>query len=288
MRSHCGYCPWRILRAGLTFVLGLLWTTRGIAADAALDFKLAPYNDVIIVSANMNGAAHLCVIDSGCTTNVLDVRLRTELGDPLGTATFSAANGEDVQAELFKCPAITLVRFELPRNEVVACHDMTSLREAVGQNIDGIIGMPIFWSTIIQMDFDHRQLTRNIEVMEGGVESRCGLRYLRRFRVTFDLARNQIYLNKGDSFNAEEILPIGVILLRRNGQTIVAYVTKNSEFDKAGIRENDSIVSINGTPVGDEPIGKLVSDIRERRAAAGSVDLQIRRNGKQRLYVVAR
>ena len=73
-----------------------------------------------------------------------------------------------------------------------------------------------------------------LRVNDGGTQNRVGLQYLRRFLITLDLGRKQIYLKKGAKFDEPDKGPaVGIGLLRKNDMTLVDNVGRNSP-GKAG------------------------------------------------------
>ena len=50
-----------------------------------------------------------------------------------------------------------LAAITLNKDALTLCYDLSSIREVRGRDIEGIIGLPLFQSHIVQMDFDaHR------------------------------------------------------------------------------------------------------------------------------------
>lgn len=149
---------------------------RTCAEQDCVEFPIPPYNDVVVMPATIGGTEHLCVIDSGASRNVFDNSLRDMLGESLGQASATAADGERFEIETFHAPEIKIGTFYLKtvsksglkktrsalgfvgKEDRVACHDMTHFQEASGQKIEGFIGMPLFREYIVQFDFDDRRL----------------------------------------------------------------------------------------------------------------------------------
>jgi hypothetical protein len=128
--------------------------------------------------------------------------------------------------------------------------------------------------------------TKNVFVLDGGKACVCGLRYLRRFCVTFDLTRDRIYLAKSRSFDAPERESIGMHMLRKNGRTVVVSVDNNSVAEKAGILANDEVLSLSGLAVSDDPIAKIHWAISDSLDSSGAAKLVVRRDGSERPIVI--
>jgi hypothetical protein len=382
----------------------------------SVEFSIPPYNAAIVAPVAINGAEHLCVIDSGATHCMFHSSLRGELGKPFGKKMAKSANGEQFEIETFAAPQATINQFDLrltdipARNEKddgnlmfrgwrsikrsagtllasknregrVACGDLTSIQEASGRNIEGIIGMPLFRASVIRFDFDGMRVklmpastelpqewgrptpivftdsglptidlelpdgtqqrciidtgfegsialesttfsrlsevryiesradqpialangivsqrsgrlsgvkvngfeNRNLPVMSGGKESRIGLTYLRRFRVTMDCNRKLICLEKGIRFDVEDPEPsVGAGLLRKGGKTVFTYVQPNSPGDKAGLQNHDELVAIAGEAVDQRSLGEVRWLFREKADANGQLALNIKRDGVER------
>lgn len=83
---------------------------------------------------------------------------------------------------------------------------------------------------------------------------------LKRFTVIFDYPNNRMILEPNRNFACEDNFDMaGLWLTKDNGTTIVDFVIKDSPAERAGIKEGDLVVKINGQPTKD----LLLRDIRE-------------------------
>lgn len=90
--------------------------------------------------------------------------------------------------------------------------------------------------------FSHRDLR-----FERLNTSALGLRYLSRFRVTFDFPKKMAYFRKGAHYSdPDPSATSGMTLNRIDGKTTVESVMKDGPADRAGLRPNDVLVEING------------------------------------------
>ncbi len=122
-----------------------------------------------------------------------------------------------------------------------------------------------------------------LRVTDGGTKNRIGLQYLRRFLVTFDLDRKQIYLKKGAKFDEPDKGPsVGIGLFRKNDMTFVGDVGRNSPGGRAGIHINDELISVGGEPVRGKPHAEIGWMFHEKADANGHLTLAMRRDGVER------
>lgn len=149
--------------AGLIFCLSaaicLAWPCSSSAVEPPFTYRIPAYNDLIVVSATLDGVGHLCVIDSGSSTNVFDSRFRDKLGESLGAISIETAGGGKVRGDVFPSPSVSLAAIVFSRDGHVFCSDMSGIREATGLNIEGILGVPLFREMTVLIDFDSQQVT---------------------------------------------------------------------------------------------------------------------------------
>ncbi len=89
-------------------------------------------------------------------------------------------------------------------------------------------------------------------ILGKGNESRLGLGWFSRFRVTFDFPCRRLYLAKSNGFDRpDEADMSGLHLLYVDGQVLVHSVDKSSPGANAGVRPGDVIQEVNGLPAGD-------------------------------------
>ncbi len=110
---------------------------------------------VIALPVTVGNISRRFVLDSGSSRHLFDVSFRESLGEPLGK--FAANRGaREVEVELFSPPAKTqLGDLDVSGNKAVVCFDLTGVREASGQEVFGILGLPFLSRWIVQFDFDN-------------------------------------------------------------------------------------------------------------------------------------
>lgn len=132
------------------------------AADVSAEFPISIYPDLIFVPVTIGASEHLCVVDSGAGGYIFHTTLRQKLGASLGPRLITSADGSISIAELFKGPDARIGAITLKKDTPALCYDLSSMREVSGRDIEGLIGLPLFQSYIVQMDFDaHRIVIRS-------------------------------------------------------------------------------------------------------------------------------
>jgi TPR repeat protein len=89
--------------------------------------------------------------------------------------------------------------------------------------------------------------TNLIVLCAPGLPSRLGASFVRRHVLTVDYPNQVLYLKPGKAFAKPEDTDMsGLSLVRKDGKTLASRVDQDSPAFRAGVRENDKIVSING------------------------------------------
>lgn len=104
---------------------------------------------------------------------------------------------------------------------------------------------------------------------------------LKRFTVIFDYGNSRMILEPNGNFGYQDNLDMaGLWLTKENGITSVDFVIADSPAAKAGIKEGDVVVKINGKSTGDLPL----RDMRNMLMAGEgkNVNLTISSEGKER------
>jgi hypothetical protein len=106
---------------------------------------------------------------------------------------------------------------------------------------------PYEWDDPVVVVSDAREGAFASEDFAGNI----GNRVLERFRVTFDYQRREVILEPGKRYSDRDRLTrCGVLLTRRQGVVTVASVLANSPADRAGLREGDQVLTLDGRDIG--------------------------------------
>lgn len=198
---------------------------------------------------------------------------------------------------------VPLVPIQLPGVGAELCAIDTGLTKALSLN----------WATCLELetngDFSRRSDTltavaSGVESIREGVVSKVrlrdfehdglaaycskgpsaiGLKYLKRFRVTIDLANRVAYFAKGKSFDEPELRTMGFGGVRQGKKTVITALQQGSPGDAAGLKNGDELISAEGKPVRGLPNAEIGWRIRQlSHKGTKPVTLTIRRDGKIR------
>lgn len=152
---------------GTVVAAALLWTQLpGLRADEPATSGVVPLasftvekrGDHLIVPLKVGGRTLPCLVDTGCTHNLLDVQHQAVLGKQQGTAEITTAQG-GVEVAYFESPKMRLGPVKLGRTEPVLCYDCSELRKGLGLDIQAVVGMAALKEHIVEIDFDEGKLS---------------------------------------------------------------------------------------------------------------------------------
>lgn len=114
---------------------------------------------------------------------------------------------------------------------------------------------------------------------DGSVAANLGGPLLRRFVVTYDLARGKARIVPSAAFDEPQVLDrSGLFLIRPDpARTTVLDVRPGTPAASAGVRPNDALVALDGTPAAALSLG----DIRTRLAEPGGTRVVLRLRGSE-------
>ncbi len=106
-----------------------------------------------------------------------------------------------------------------------------------------------------------------------------GLGLLRRFRVTFDFPEEKLYLEPGKKIGqSDRTNHSGLLLLRRDGATVIEAVREGGPGAKSGLRARDVLLELNGARADRAPLSQLYNQLSTPGA---TVRARVRRGEKE-------
>ena len=130
-------------------------------------------------------------------------------------------------------------------------------------------------SKIALAEYSHADLTAESST---SAWSRIGLRYLNRFRVTFDMKRKTIYFAPGKDFEKPERHDSpGLGFIRRGEDTVLVGLQQDTPAERAGLILGDHLISVAKQPIKGLPIAQIGWMFSNAAKAADIVTLEIKR-----------
>jgi predicted aspartyl protease len=117
-------------------------------------FAVNKGGDALLVPVKIAGKDRLFVVDTGCTTTVVEESL--PLGEPQRVVTADTPAGK-VNVRLYRVPEASVGGLPLGVDEVMGV-DLKWIRELFGYPIEGILGMDFLGRYVVHIDFDRGEL----------------------------------------------------------------------------------------------------------------------------------
>ena len=154
----------RIMMVLLAFVTGL--ARQSIANDSApapesrptshtfqTAFDTAKHDSPILLPVRFHGKEYSFIADTGSSLNVFDESFRPLLGKPIRKQRVRTSEGL-LSVELFESPEAYVGPFSLKSGVLVFCSNFETLRQTIGIDVYGIVGMAFLRNYIVEVDFD--------------------------------------------------------------------------------------------------------------------------------------
>jgi len=142
--------------ASLTANEGSLRATdvdRRPTSDVIEEFTVGKEGRPLILPVQLLGHTYHFLVDTGSSRTVYDSRFRDVLGAPIGETTIETPGGH-LKTDLFACPRASIGKIEWPSTTSIVCTDLTLLKAATGERVDGVIGMDVLKDYVLKIDFD--------------------------------------------------------------------------------------------------------------------------------------
>jgi hypothetical protein len=130
----------------------------GVSSDVLATFPIDVDGFVPTAPVTIGGQEYTFALDTGATITAFDERLRPILGRQL-TKVRAATPGADIWMDLFAAPNVQLGPLLITFSNPVACLKLDAITVASPRGFDGILGMDVMKSHIVQFDFE-KQIVR--------------------------------------------------------------------------------------------------------------------------------
>jgi hypothetical protein len=111
----------------------------------------------ILIPVTIQGKAYPFVVDTGASLSTFDLRLRPLLGKAAGEETVVTPGGQ-ASLRLVRAPEAHVGRLPFPRDRPVGVADLAPLRQAVGVEVAGILGMDFLAGYALRLDIEGGRL----------------------------------------------------------------------------------------------------------------------------------
>lgn len=120
-------------------------------------FKLADDGPLVLVPVRFAGKSLLFALDTGSSNGVFDSSLVPFLGDQVGTENLRTTDGV-TRVPVYRSPNAELGGLSLGTGEPVAATDMRGMREGLGVEVYGLIGMDFLGRHVFRVDPDRGEV----------------------------------------------------------------------------------------------------------------------------------
>lgn len=117
------------------------------------EFAIGKQGRLILLPVEAGGKKRQFMVDTGACRTGFDIGLRDLLGEPRGSQILRTPAGRS-RVRTYDWPDAMLGGQPLKTERLVAGIDLTELRQASNENIQGIIGMDVLKNCRMQIDFD--------------------------------------------------------------------------------------------------------------------------------------
>ena len=131
-------------------------------------FSIGKNAEAVIIPVTIGGRSYSFLVDSGASFTVFDSSLSSELGNEVERQIISTPAGPR-EFVLARPKSASIGKLALYKDSPVVLHDLTSMREALGVDIRGCLGMDFLSRHVVRIDLDEGRLTilRSMHTCEG-------------------------------------------------------------------------------------------------------------------------
>jgi hypothetical protein len=125
--------------------------------DVIERFRLTDGGPLLLVTVRFAGKSLPFALDTGSSNGVFDSSLAPHLGDPIGTRDLRTTDGK-TRVPVYRSPDAELGGLSLQTGEPVAAADLRSMREGLGVEVYGLIGMDFLGRHVFRVDPDRGEV----------------------------------------------------------------------------------------------------------------------------------
>lgn len=125
--------------------------------DVIERFKLAIGEPLLLVPVQLKGKTYQFALDTGSSNGVFDSSLAPLLGDPIATQDLRTTDGV-TRVPAFRSPDAKLGGLSLRTGEPVVAADLRGLREGLGMEVYGLVGMDFLGRNVFRVDSDRGEV----------------------------------------------------------------------------------------------------------------------------------
>jgi len=133
-------------------LLGVLHSASRAEPKDTVNFSLR--HDAIILPVKIGTRTYKFAVVTGATFHVFDKSLRKHLGKRLQTAMI-----EGVRVGVFAKPQMFVGKTELTAGQSIVMTDLAAIRKVLGAKISGFLGIDMFRSDVVRINFDQGTVT---------------------------------------------------------------------------------------------------------------------------------
>jgi hypothetical protein len=127
-------------------------------SEAVLErFELSDDVGVLLLPVEIKGKKYSFMVDTGAAFSAYDTSLRSVLGKQLDVIDVATPTGATTVTR-FRAPAASIGRLSFRPRDGVAAIDLTSMRQVIGEEVHGVIGMDFLIHQVVRIDPDRREV----------------------------------------------------------------------------------------------------------------------------------
>jgi hypothetical protein len=144
--------------AALAFLVSLCCSAAAAPQGVLEEFSIDKEGGPMVVPVTIQGKVYRFVVDTGASHSIFDVSLKPLLGAAKDARVVVTPSGPR-EFEFAMPPAGCVGKLPLPKDAPVLVHDLTHLREALGLDVYGFLGMDFLSRYVVRIDLDRGRLT---------------------------------------------------------------------------------------------------------------------------------